>query len=239
MNSETAAIANSTVFLLAAGAVILIVVLQALIFLAKAWRRGRELGISNATMKKVATNAAVFTIVPSLPIIIIMSVLMPPLGKVLPWLRLSILGSAMYETFAADTTVKTFGLMSLTDTGITPAIFISILWVMTLGVIFYPLMNIFFLKRFDTTMTNLRKKGGFIELAIGAMFIGLMVAIGVPMLVNFKIPTYITTIFVSGIVVVLLEKMTDKTGISALKDFAFPLSMVIGMASAIFFNKIF
>ncbi len=239
MNPETMAIANSGFMLLLCAIPIAIVLFQAIIFLIKAWREAKAIGIPVSTLKRVATNSAVFSIVPSLPIIIILSVLMPALGKYFPWLRLSVIGSAMYESMAATTTVKSFGFMNLVDSHITPSIFLSIAWVMTLGIISYPIANIIFLKRYDTTVTSLKRKGGFIEQAIGALFIGFMAVMGIPELVNYKNPVGITTIIVAGLVAIIIEKFAKKSEKgSILKDFSFPISMIVGMASAIPISKI-
>ena len=61
--------------------VIACAVVQALLFLRKAWRRGLELGMTKGEMKKVITSSAVFSIVPSLPIVVMMMMLIPVLGK--------------------------------------------------------------------------------------------------------------------------------------------------------------
>ena len=43
---------------------------------------------------KVVKSSALFSVVPSLPIIISYMILMPVLGKFFAWLRLSVIGSA-------------------------------------------------------------------------------------------------------------------------------------------------
>ncbi len=239
MNSETSILANSGLMLILCVIPIVIVTVQAVIFLMRAWREADRIGIDKGVLKKVVVNSAIFSIVPSLPIIIIMAVLMPALGKYLPWLRLSVIGSAMYENMAADMTVKAFGLSGIADSGLTPSIFLSVAWVMTIGIISYPIWNIIALKRYDMKITSMKGKGGFIEKAIPALFVGVMAVLGIPQLVNFSNPTGITTVIIAGISVVLLDKIANKTGISALKDFSFPISMVIGMVSAIPFNNLF
>jgi len=239
MNNETSLISNSGLMLMLCIIPIAIVIVQAGIFLNRAWKEAERIGIDKGILKKVVVNSAVFSIVPSLPIIIIMAVLMPTLGTFFPWLRLTVIGSAMYENMAADITVKAFGLAGVADPGMTPAIFLSVAWVMTIGIISYPIWNIIALKKYDKKLKSMREKGGFIEKAIPALFIGVMAVLGAPMLVDFKNLTGITTIIIAGILVMLLEKIAAKTKINALKDFSFPISMIIGMATAIPFSKLF
>lgn len=239
MNPATQAVANSNLLFVLCAAVILIVVIQAAVFLFKAWNRGGALGISSETRKKVITNSAVFSVVPSIPIIIVLSTLIPTLGMYLPWLRLSVVGSAMYENMAADTTVKTFGLYGISDPGMTPSIFLSVAWVMTLGVISYPLINALFLKRYTGGLAKMKQKGGFIQVAIPAMFVGLIGPMAVPSIVNFENPAGIAAIVIAGISVLSMNKIAEKTKVASFKEFSFPLSMVIGMVSAAVINNIF
>ena len=77
--------------------VIIFILFQSLIFIRTAWLRGLEIGLDKGVMKKTMTNAAVFSVVPSLAIIVMLAVLTNNLGKYFPWLRLSVVGSAKYE----------------------------------------------------------------------------------------------------------------------------------------------
>ncbi len=239
MNSETSAVANSTLMLLLCGTVIVIVAVQAVIFLVRANKEAGNLGISKEIRKKVIVNAGLFSILPSLPIVIILAVLLPVLGQYLPWLRLSVIGSAMYENMAADITVKTFGLSGVADSGMTPSIFLSVAWVMTLGVILYPVANIVFLKSYTGGIRKAQSKGGFLHVGVPSMFVGLMGVYAGPYVVNFKNPTGITTVVVAGVLVFAFDAIAKKSGVGWLKDFSFPLAMVAGMASAILFNWVF
>jgi hypothetical protein len=239
LSTQTMELANSGLVFIMAAIPIAMVVFQAIVFLVRAWREALSLGIDTGILKRVVANSAVFSIIPSLPIILIMAVLMPALGKYIPWLRLSVLGSAMYENMAADMAVKTFGLFGVSDPALTPSIFISVVWVMTLGVVSYPFINAIFLKKYDGAMEKAKKQGGFAEVAIGALFIGVMAAYMPPMLTDFSnVPGLIAVLF-SGIAVILLDRIAKKTGIGALGEFSFPLSMLIGMIAAIVSVSVF
>ena len=77
------------------------VIIQCLIFMRKAWIRARGLGLSNQQIKKGLTTGITISIVPTLPVLVVFLSLMPLLGTPLPWMRLSVIGSAYYETYAA------------------------------------------------------------------------------------------------------------------------------------------
>lgn len=229
---------SSTTFLICLVAVV-VVTIPSLLFLRLSLREAKNLNISNETIKKTITNSAIFSVVPSLPILITLAVLMPLLGKYIPWIRLSVIGSAMYETMAADTTIKSFGLTGLGDPNLTSSMFISLLWVMSLSILTGPVLNIFALKSYDKKLKTMRTSGGFLSVATGALFIGVMAVMGIPIVFNFSNPTGIVVIFTSGVSVVLLDKLAKKTGKKVIGEFSFPVAMIIGMASAVVVNGIF
>jgi len=239
MGQDYLSIANSNWVLLIVAVPILIVVIQAILFLRISLKEASKQMIPKETVQKVITNSAVFSIIPSLPILISLAVMMPVLGKFIPWLRLSVMGSAAYESFAADLTIKAFGLTGLGDLNLTPNIFVSVIWVMTLVIMVGPILNIFVLKSYDKKLSKFRKTGGFMMAAVGAMFIGMLSMLAVPVLLNYKQPVAIITAVIAGASVILLDWIAKKTGKKAIGEFSFPLSMVIGMAAAVLTNNLF
>lgn len=185
MDQGYLSIANSNTLFFIAVVPISIAVIQAILFLKMGLNEAKKIGISSQTVKKVMTNSAIFSVIPSLPIVITLAILMPVLGKFIPWLRLSVIGSAMYESLAADMTIKSFGLIGLGDMNITPPIFVSIVWIMTLAIMVGPILNIFVLKSYDKKLKSFRGAGGFLASASGALFLGMLAIMGVPMLLNF------------------------------------------------------
>ena len=83
---------NHPILYLLAGAIILAVLAQSLFFLAKAWKRGLQLGMEKAKLRRIAVTAAVFTVAPAVAIVISVMTLAKDLGVPLPWLRLSVVG---------------------------------------------------------------------------------------------------------------------------------------------------
>ena len=68
-------VANSSLMFFLCLGVIIIVLCQAMLFVRIAWKRGAEIGIQQSVMKKAMTHSAIFSIIPSLPIIIMLMVL--------------------------------------------------------------------------------------------------------------------------------------------------------------------
>lgn len=214
--------------------VILCAVAQALLFLRKAWRRGRELGMDAGEMKKVMVSSAIFSIVPSLPIVVMMMMLVPVLGKYIPWMRLSVIGSGTYEYMAADFTVKAAGLSGLTDPGMNLDIFVTIIWAMSLGILVGPLLLLIFFKSYDKSLKILSgKQGGFMPYLINATFFGMLAVFIAPIATNTHAPLGIMTFLCAGAAAMLMNLIAQKTGWKTVRDFSFPLSMLTGMICAV------
>ena len=88
---------NSTFLYCVAAIVIAFVLLQSAVFLVRAWKRARTLGIEAAALKRIAMSSAVFTIAPAVAILLGVITLSKALGLPLPWLRLSVVGALTYE----------------------------------------------------------------------------------------------------------------------------------------------
>ncbi len=239
MENDYLSIANSNLLFFICLIPIVIVIIQSIMFLRLSRKEAKNLNIPDETIKKVIANSAIFSIVPSLPILITLAILMPVLGKFIPWLRLSVIGSAMYESMAADITIKSFGLGGLGAAELTPTVFVGIIWVMTLAILVSPVLNVVLLKSYDSKLKSFRKSGGFMAAAVGSLFIGMLAIMGVPTLFNFKNPVGIGVSVISGVVIILFDRIAKATGNKVLSEFSFPLSMVIGMVSAIFLVKLF
>ena len=212
---------------------IILVLGQSIIYIRMGMKRTKELGVDQSNVKKAITNSAVFSVLPSLPIVITVVALMPSLGKYIPWLRLSVIGSAAYETACAEMTMVGFGYSGLGDTTMTSSVFTSVIWVMCLVSCVWPLTNVIGLKFYDGQIKKARKSGGFMNVAAGAMMIGLMCVMCVPRLVNVADVTGIIVCAVAGISAVLLDVVAKKLSLKSLSDFSFALAMIIGMVSAV------
>lgn len=127
----------STELYLIAGAILLFVLAQAVFFLVKAYKQGKALGLDKSKLRNAITSSALFTIPSALSILATIIALVPALGPVIPWVRLSVIGNLMYETTAAEAAMEAFGheggmAVPVTD----PEIYAGVAWVMTLGICF-------------------------------------------------------------------------------------------------------
>ena len=80
-----------------------------LVYLKKAYTRCIELGISKDDLKKVIKSSLVFSIVPSLSIVVGLFALIAVMGVVWSWWRLSVIGSLSYETMISSSVASAIG----------------------------------------------------------------------------------------------------------------------------------
>lgn len=114
-------------------------------FIYRAYKDAKELNMDKKVLKKVIINSAVFTILPSISILIGIIALSGSIGIPLPWIRLTVIGALHYEGTAVETVLDTFGAVSVSNY----KIFVTVAFVMTLGIIAGPLFCLFGFKYYD------------------------------------------------------------------------------------------
>ncbi|MDD6013024.1 MAG: DUF5058 family protein [Oscillospiraceae bacterium] len=240
-------------------AVVIFVCIQALFFMRKAWKRGKELGITTEKLKNTVTSSAIFSIAPAIGIAVTVITLSVALGYVLPWIRLSVIGAIQYEVPAAEAAIGAAGLVGGISSEVTdPKIFTAIAWVMTLGSILPIALVPIVLKKIQKSVSGVASKNAkWTDLMSSAAFIGLISAFigrglaGVGEKVVDEATGVVTnpvigdgagvlsvTAIVSSVVFMLIftlaNKKLKKNWIDAL---AMPLSMVLAMVVVVLVNR--
>jgi len=237
---------NSPVLYVIVGAIIALVMGQSVFFLVRAIKRARELGVTKETIRKTVSSSAVFTIAPAVAVLVGVVALSKSLGVALPWLRLSVIGSITYETVAAGNALEAAG-MGAGTTVTDPAIFITIAWVMTVGIAAGLILVPFVTKKLQGGMSKIGmkdKKWG--EIFNNAMFLGMISAflgyvfcdVGLIVKGDTSGLIPVCVMAVSSVVMAVCGLMATKLKIRWLTDYALPLSLVVGMASAIPFTAL-
>ena len=232
---------NSPILFALVGAIIALVLAQSVFFLVRAVKRARELGIGKDTVKKTITSATVFTIAPAVAVLVGVVALSKSLGVALPWLRLSVIGSITYETVAAGNALEAAG--SGAGTTVTdPAIYITIAWVMTIGIAAGLILVPFVTKKLQKSMGKIGmkdKKWG--EIFNNAMFLGMISAflgyvfcdVGLVFKGDLSGLIPVCVMAVAAVVMAICGLIATKAKIRWLTDYALPLSLIAGMVSAI------
>lgn len=233
---------NSPILFALAGLIVAVVLAQSVFFLVKAWRRGKEIGMGADKLKRVAVTAGVFTIAPAVAIVISVITLAKDLGLPLPWLRLSVVGSLSYETIAATNAESAMGLTFGQVSALTASQYVTIAAVMTvsimLGIWLVPLIGKKLLNGV-ISLENRDKKWG--DIFSASLFIGMISAflgyVFCDFGVVFKgdssglIPPLV--MLVSALVMGIAGLAVKKLKWRWISDYALPISLVLGMASAI------
>lgn len=233
---------NSPVLFLIAGIIIAVVMAQSVYFLVKAWRRGKAIGMAPEKLRKIAITAAVFTIAPAVAIVISVITLAKDLGVALPWLRLSVVGSLSYETIAATNALSAMDLTFGKVSQLTASQYVTVAWVMTIsimvGIWLVPLIG----KKLQNGMINLENRDKkWSDIFQNAMFIGMISAFVGFVFCDFStvfsgntaglIPPLVMA--VSAVIMLLCGLGMKLLKWNWLNDYALPISLVLGMASAI------
>ena len=236
---------NHPILFLLAGILVAVVLGQSVYFLVKALRRSKEIGMDQVKIRKTIKTAAIFTIAPAVSIVISVITLAKSLGIPLPWLRLSVVGSLSYEAIAASNAVSAMGLELGKISSLTAQQFVNITLVMTIsimvGIWLVPVIG----KKLLGGMTKLEAKDKqWSEIFQNAMFIGMIAAFLGFVFCDFGMlwnpvegiaPTVglipVCVMGVSALIMVVLGLAMRKW--KWLGDYALPISLILGMASAI------
>ncbi len=238
---------NHPILYLIVGIIIAAVLGQSVFFLVRALKRAKELEIEASVIKKTVSSSAVFTIAPAVAILVGVVALSKTLGVAMPWLRLSVIGSLTYETVAAGNALEALG-QSTAATITDPSTYVTVAWVMTLGIALGLILVPFLTKKVQSGVAKIGmkdKKWG--EIFNNAMFLGMISAF---LGYVFCDVTYVfdgflqgltpvCTMAVSAVVMAVIGLISTKSKIRWLSDYALPISLIAGMASAILFTDIF
>lgn len=233
---------NSTFLYGLAICVIVFVLAQSAFFLVRAYRRGKELGMSTAKLKKTIVSTAVFTIAPAVSILIGVITLAKFLGIPLPWIRMSVIGALTYELPAATSTANALGI-SLAETITDPKIYSAIAWVMTLGIMPSIILPPILMKKIQGGMLKLKNKDSkWGDLFMTSMFLGMISAFLGMVFADVRsglagwIPIFV--LLVSAALMAVCGLLIKKFNMKWLETYALAISMVGAMIFAVIITPV-
>ncbi len=236
---------NSAPMYLICGGIIAFVAVVCVIFLVRAYRAGIAMGIDRTRMNRVITSSATFSLLPSVGILLGVIALSGSLGTPWPWLRLSVIGALHYETQVAQAAAEQVGMSTLSAAEMTPSGFATIALLMSICIMWGMVLSVFFNKRYTQKLgrNGSSAGGGFGDLAMTAMFIGLVSAyIGsyIGGLVSGNgLFTFsgdwmpLLVVAVSGLVMAGFVYLAEKKRQAWVESFSIAGSMLVGMAAAV------
>lgn len=236
---------NSPILFVMVGIIIAAVLGQSVFFLVKALRRAKELEMDGGKIKKIIVSAALFTIAPAVAIVISVMALSKDLGLALPWLRLSVVGSLSYEAIAANNAANAMGISLGSGAGLNASQFVTIALVMTLSIMVGIWLVPVVCKKMQNGMSKLEKRDKkWSDIFSSAMFIGMISAFVGFVFCDVSLVTKgdfsglipVCVMAVSAVIMCLAGLLVKKVKAPWISDYALPISLLCGMASAIPFT---
>ena len=248
---------NHPILFLLVGIIVAVVLAQSAYFLIKSVRRAKVIGMDMTKIKKTIITAAIFTVAPAVSIVIAVISLSQSLGLAMPWLRLSVVGSLSYEAIAAANAASGMG-MKLSDLvgNMTASAYITIAIVMTVsimvGIWLVPLLA----QKIQSGLVSFEKKDKkWSDILQNALFIGMISAFvgyvfcdlsrlwmaqdGVFTTADGEVFSAtsglipVLVMLAAAVVMALCGLLMKLLKWKWLNDYALPISMVLGMLSAI------
>ena len=231
------------------GVIIAFVAVVCMVFWIRAWKAGITAGLDREKMKRSVISSASFSVLPSVGILLGVIALSGSLGVPWPWLRLSVIGALHYETQVAAAAAEAAGLPELSGSVMTAPAFVTIALLMSLciagGMILSALFNKNYLQRLHGQGEKKpgEKKGGFGDLAMAAMFIGMVSTYLGSYLGNYISGeglftfrgswTPLAVAAVAAMMMALLTWLTEKKEMRWIENFYIAASMLVGMLAAV------
>lgn len=210
-----------------------------LVYLKKAYSHCLELGISREELKTVIKSSLVFSIVPSLSIVVGLFALISILGTVWSWWRLSVIGSLSYESLISSSVASSIGYATNAEMleNATGRQFGVVMILMSIGMLsgFFILLPLG--KKLSMSVNKTEGTNNW-KYVLSGTFMLCLFAVYIPVLLIGD--TVQAAVMITGLVIaVALGIVAKKPGLKWLNDFIMAFSMIGGMISSIFWCKLF
>lgn len=221
---EALKIANSLPMWIACGLAVLLIIVQAVIFLKNSYDTGKKIGISEEQMKKAIKSSAITSIGPSIVILSGMLSLLITVGAPMAWMRLSLIGSVMFESVAAGIGTNAVGVKLGVDE-LTPIALTMGVWTMALGSIGWIIFATFSSSKMDKVQRKI--SGGdtnkLIMISISAI-IGVFSALAAQNLISLN--RHALACVLGGLIMGLLIVIGEKKNIKWLKEWNLTIAIL-------------
>ena len=211
-----------------------------LVYLKKAYTRCLELGITKEEVKKVIKSSVVFSIVPSLSIVVGLFALISVLGVVWSWWRLSVIGSLSYETLISSSVSSAIGFPSTAEMleNATGRQFGVVMILMSIGMLSGFCVMIPFGKKLSKSVDKSETSNTWKHVLSGTFMLCLF-AVYIPVLLIGD--TTQAAVMLTGLVIALVLGALSKKNpkLHWLNEFIMAFSMIGGMVSAVFWSGLF
>ena len=242
---------SSAPLYLICGGIIAFVALLCVIFMVRAYKAGKAIGMDTGKMKRVIVSSATFSVLPSVGILLGVIALSGSLGIPWPWLRLSVIGALHYETQVAQAAAEQVGMEKLSGEYMSASGFATIALLMSVCIMWGMILSVLFNKKYTKKLSGGGPKSaaaGFGDTAMTAMFIGLVSAYIGSYIGGFVSSnglftftgdfTPLVVVAVSALIMALFMWLGKKPKLAFVENFSIAVSMLVGMAAAVLINLV-
>lgn len=209
------------------------------VYLLKARKRALEMGITKKEINDIIKSSLIFSVVPSLSIVIGLVALAASLGTIWAWWRLSVIGSLSFETQIASSLAPVLGYANTTElmNNATGEQFGVVMILMSVGMLSGFLILIPFGKKLMTSVDKTKGGNGWSNVLSGCFMLTLL-AVYVPVLLISD--TIQALVMITGLIVaIVMGIVAKKPGWTWVNNFIMAGSMILGMVSSLLWTAIF
>lgn len=212
---------------IACGIAVALVIVQAVVFAKNAYSAGKKVGLTDKQMKGAIKSSAITSIGPSIVILSGMLSLLITVGGPMAWMRLSLIGSVMFESIAAGFGTSAVG-VTLGADKLTPLALDMAVWTMILGSIGWVIFATFSANRMDKVQTKLTGGDPAKLTAIsGAAIIGAFSSMSASHLVRMNKNSIACVL--GAVIMGILVTVSDKMNIKWLREWNLTISILAAM----------
>lgn len=206
-----------------------LVVLLAVISLAKSVHVAEHIGVSKEAVRIAIKTSALASIGPSLVIMVGMVSLLVIVGAPTALMRLSVVGNVNYETQCVGIAASAFG-ATASIAAMTPEIFQAALFIMAFGCIGYLVIPVVFCTSFEKMLNKINGNGKNRKVSAmvsAAAILGCYAYVDAPYLLRMNASTAAMIVgFLTMITILVIQKRTQKKW---LLEWGMLIAMFVGM----------
>lgn len=223
-------VANSFPMWVAAGLAVSLALFQAVLFAKKSYTTGKEIGLTENQMKSAMKSSFITSIGPSVVILTGLLSLLVTVGGPMAWMRLSFIGSVMFEMMAAGFGTEAVGIKMGIDP-MTELAFANAVWTMILGSIGWIVFATLTADKMDKVQTKFSKgdKGMLGIISVAAMLGSFGSLVSGHLLAMNK---NTVAALAGGLIMLVLAPVAEKKEIKWLKEWALTFALFGGMLVA-------
>ena len=220
-------IANSFPMWIACGCAVVLVIVQALIFIKKAMDAAPKVGLTKEEVNKAIKSSALTSIGPSIVVLSGMLSLLVTVGGPMAWMRLSFIGSVMFESIAAGIGTGSVGVQLGVD-AMTPLALTMAVWTMIIGSVGWIIFSTFAADKMDKIQAKLAGSNpAGLAIISTAAIIGVLAAMVSQKLVALDKNTLATAL--GAVVMFIMMQLTKGEKYAKLREWNLTIAILVAM----------